>query len=253
MKSSKHTTANASGNRIESGNVLVGVIKDKRDLGALLAQKWYRIPVRRAPRRKFKYLAFYQPAGFGRRGKRIRYYARVLSQRTVRRKDLLPEEPKHARAGDYYFLFRLGNIKKLSRPIRNVTPRRISFGFTTLDRLLKSKDILQLYDVAPTEQIMEDALKRAGIRAVAQYYVSSGQKRYYVDFAVFCRGGSIAVECDNQKAHSGSRQRKKDRVKNAALRRKGWTVIRLSERDIVSNLESCMMRVKKAVRKLGYQ
>lgn len=232
-------------------NVLVGVIKDRRDLRALLNQKWYRIPVSHAPKRRFKYLAFYQPAGFGRRGKGILYYARVLGSRIVQRKDLLLDEPAHPRASHYYLMFRPGKIKKLPRPIRNKPPRRVSFGFTTLNRLLKSENILQLYNVAPTEEILKNALKRAGIRARAQYYVSSGDRRYYLDFAVFCRKGAVAIECDNKKAHAGIRQRERDKMKNRTLRRLGWTVIRFPEKAILSDLEGCVKKVKEAIRKLG--
>lgn len=231
--------------------VLVGVVKDRRDLGAMLAQKWYRIPVKHAPRRKFKYIAFYQPAGFGRRGKRIRYYACVLDQQMARRRDLLPGEPKHPRADEYYFLFRLDKIKKLSRPIRNIMPRRISFGFTTLGRLWKAKNILELYDVASTEEILKKALLRAGLRVDAQQYVPSGRKRYYVDFAIFCKKGAIAIECDNKKAHSSRIQRRKDRMKNSALRHLGWKVIRLPEKAIVSCPEGCILKIRKAIHKLG--
>lgn len=231
--------------------VLVSVLKDKRDLNILLTKRWYRIPVAYAPTRHFNYLAFYQPALFGRRGKRIRYYARVLNCQTVKRCDLLPDQPNHPRAHDYYFRFRVGHVKKLHRPIINIVPRRISFGFTTLYRLLTSKDILQLYDVIPIEQMIEDGLKRAGIKAIAQHYFSSGKKRYCLDFAIFCRQGSVAVECDNKKAHSSSRQREKDKLKNTFLRRCGWVVIHLLEDDIVSDLECCIIRVKKAVWGLG--
>lgn len=249
-------------NQAENQIVLVGVLKNKRDLDILLTENWYRIPKASAPRRQFNYLAFYQPALFGRRGKRIRYYARVLSYQTIKRRELLPDEPNHPRADDDYFRIRLGKIQKLLRPIRNIIPRRISFGFTTLCRLLKSKDILQLYNIAPTEQIVEDGLKQAGIKAIAQYHVLSGpegeqalygasKKRYRLDFAVFCKQGAIAIECDNKKAHSGLSQRKKDKIKNTFLRRRGWTVIRLSERDIVFDLKSCLNRIQRVVRKLG--
>lgn len=231
--------------------VLVGVLKNKRDLNVLLTKNWYRIPVAHAPTRQFNYLAFYQPASHGRRGKSIRYYARVLNYQIIKRKDLLPDESNHPRAHDYYLLVRVGKIKKLPRPIRNIIPRRVSFGFTTLSRLLKSKNILQLYNVAPTEQVIKDGLNLAGIKAIAQHYVLSGKKRYCLDFAVFCRQGSIAIECDNKKAHSGLRQREKDKAKNTFLRRRGWTVIRLPEHDIVSDLDGCIVRIKKAVRKLG--
>ena len=238
-------------NIINNKIVLVGVLKDKRDLNILLTQNWYRIPVAQAPARQFQYLAFYQPAIFGRAGKRIRYYARVLTYQSVIRSDLLRDESNHPRARDYYFQLRVGKIRKLSRPIRNIMPRRISFGFTTLDRLLKSKNILQVYDVVPTEQIVGDGLEQAGINAIPQYYVLGGKKRYCLDFAVLCKSGSIAIECDNKKAHAGSRERQKDKIKNTYLRRRGWTVIRLVEHDIVSDLEGCIQRVKKATRKLG--
>ena len=245
--------------------VLVGVLKDKRDLNILLTKNWYRIPMAYAPRRQFSWLAFYQPALFGRRGKLIQYYARVLNRQTAKRSDLLPNEASHPRVHDYYFRVRVGKIKKLPQPVRNIIPRRVSFGFTTLDRLLKSKNILQLYNIAPTEQLMEDGLRRAGIRAIAQHRVIFGKKpctrlrqaqsvrgrRYCLDFAVFCEQGAIAIECDNKKAHSSAGQREKDKIKNAFLRRRGWLVIRLSEDDIISDLKGCITRVKKAVRKLG--
>jgi len=231
--------------------VLVGVVKDKRDLDILLKENWYRIPVAYAPTQRFDYLAFYQPTLFGRQGKRIRYYARVLNYRVIKRGDLLPDEPNHLRARDYYLQVHVGKIKKLPRPIRNIIPRRISFGFTTLSCLLKSKNILQLYNVVPTEQIVGDGLSRGGIKAISQYYFLSSKKRYGLDFAVFCKQGSIAIECDNKKAHSGLRQQKKDKMKNNFLRKQGWTVIRLPEQDIVSDLKGCIVRIKKAVRKLG--
>lgn len=237
-------------NKIDK-SVLVGVIKDKRDLGALLTKRWYRIPVLYAPKRKFKYLAFYQPAGFASQGKQILYYARILNQHMARRRDLLPDEPDHPRANDQYFLFRVDKVKKLSRPIRNKIPRRIYFGFTTLGRLRKSQNILELYDVTPTEEMLKGALRRVGIKASRQHYVLSGGKRYYVDFAVFCRYGAIAIECDNKKAHSGARQKKKDEIKNRALKRVGWTVIRLQEENMTRDLRGCMQKVKEAVRELG--
>lgn len=231
--------------------VLVCVLKNKRDLNILLTENWYRIPVAHAPKRLFNYLAFYQPALFGRPGKCICYYARVLNYQIDRRSDLLPDEPSHPSVHADYFRIRLGKIKKLSQPIRNIIPRRISFGFTTLNRLLKAENILQLYGIAPTEQIIENGLRRVGIKATAQHYVLSGKKRYCLDFAVFCKGGLIAIECDNKRAHSGPRQREKDKIKDSFLEWRGWTVIRLTEHEIVSDLKGCIVRIQKTVQKLS--
>ncbi|TSC72015.1 MAG: hypothetical protein G01um101438_775 [Parcubacteria group bacterium Gr01-1014_38] len=231
--------------------VLVGVLKNRRDRDLLFREHWYRIPLVYAPKRKFRYLAFYQPAAFGRGGSSIRYYARVVDSRARKRRALLPREPKHPRADERYVQFRVGRIRVLPRPIRNVLPRRVSFGYTTLRRLRAARNLLQLYGVVPTEQIVERTLARVGILAVPQQSVSCSDKRYRLDFAVFCRRGAIAIECDNAKAHSGRRQRAKDRAKNAALRRCGWVVLRLAERDILSNLDRSMRRVQRAVKKLG--
>jgi very-short-patch-repair endonuclease len=231
--------------------VLVGVIKDRRDLNILLKENWYRIPVKHLPKRKFDYLAFYQPLSFGRKGKQIQYYAPVLDYKVIKRSDLLPEELEHPRAKDYYLKIQVGKAKKLARPIKNIIPRRISFGFTTLSHLLKSKDILQLYNVTPTEPMVEDGLKEAGIKATPQYYVRGKEKRFFLDFAIFCQKGKIAIECDNKKVHSLPSQKRKDKIKNAFLRKYGWTVIRLPEEKIVSDLPGCLKRVEKAIQKLG--
>lgn len=230
---------------------MVGVLKNRRDHDLLFRKHWYRIPVFSAPKRKFRYLAFYQPAVFGRGGKSIQYYARVLTARARKRRALLPREPKHPKAGEKYLQIRVGRIRALAQPIQNVLPRRVSFGFTTLRGLLAARNLLQLYGVVPTEQMVGTMLRRQGIPAVAQYSVSVGGRRYRPDFAIFCRSGPIAIECDNAKAHAGRRQRQRDRVKDAALRGHGWAVLRLAEQDILEHPEICLSRVKRAVRGLS--
>ncbi len=231
--------------------VLVGVLKNKRDLEILLKEKWYRIPVRYAPLRRFAYLAFYQPVAFGRQGKRIQYYARITKRQEVLRSILLPKELKHPRAREKYLQVRVGSVRKLLKPIRNNTPRRVSFGFVTLDRLRTSNNILQLYNVPPTEEIIKSSLRRARLQARAQHYVPAGGKRYYLDFAIFCKRGKIAVECDNIKVHSRALQKEKDKTKDKHLRRHGWRVIRLTETDILGDSQACISRIRQEVKALG--
>lgn len=112
--------------------VLVGVLKSKKDLRLLLREHWYRIPVAFLPRRAFTHIAFYQPAIFGKQGKRIIYFARVIGKEKFTRAALLPSEPNHPRASDEYVKFSFSSVQKLSQPVKNIIPRRVSFGFTTL-------------------------------------------------------------------------------------------------------------------------
>ena len=237
----------------KSKTVLVCVLKTKSDLRILLKQNWYRIPVAYLPKRKFSHLAFYQPAVFGKGGQRIQYYARVKTSKIAKRVELLPREKNHPRAHDDYLKIELAWVKKLARPIKNVVPRRVSFGFTTLKSLLKAGDILELYGIAPTEQIIERGLNNLGIKTKKEFGVSKDGKRYRLDLAVFCRRGRIAIECDNLKAHSGAVQMGKDKKKDAFLERHGWHVIRLTEQGINERLDYCLGIVVKAVEKLGGQ
>lgn len=209
------------------------------------------MPMERAPTRACAYLAFYQPAAFGVRGKCIRYYARVLSREIVSRQKLLPNEVDHPRARERYYRIRLGNVQTLHHPIRNTIPRRVTFGFTTLDRLRSARDLLQLYRVPPIEQMVEDELRRVGIHAIPQQVVVSGTRRCRLDFAVPCRRGAIAIECDNAASHRSPIHRARDRRKDAFLQQHGWTVMRLTEQDIITNLPRCIDRIHAMVRALG--
>ena len=231
--------------------VLVAVLKDWRDLRLLRNERWYRIPMRYAPSRPYTYLAFYQPAAFGRRGKRIRCYARVLKRQTIRRIRLLPRESEHPRACEPYVRIRVGRMHVLRHPIRNIIPRRVTFGFTTLRRLRTARDLLQLYDVVPIEQMVADGLQRVGIPFTPQPIIRSGARWCRPDFAVRCQRGGIAIECDNRASHRSPSQRAWDHHKDVFLQRLGWTVVRLPEHAIVSDLTGCIERIQARVFQLG--
>ena len=226
-------------------NVLVGVLKSKGDLDILLHDHWYRIPVAFAPKKKFKYVAFYQPEIFGKEGKQIKYFARVISIRRVKRLVLLPNEPKHKKADDYYYKIKFKKIEQLESPIKNIIPRRISFGFTSLKDLESSRNILELYHVPATEKIIERGLRSEGIKTIKEFTIINGEKRYRVDLVILCKKGKIAIECDNDKAHNNKKQKEKDKAKDLFLRRHSWKVIRLSEKEIIENLDQSILKIKK--------
>lgn len=228
--------------------VLVAVLPRPRDLRILRWAHWYRIPLAFMPKRRFRYLAFYQPTAFGRAGKCIRYYARVVRRRIVPRLRLLPRETRHPHARDRYVKFTVRELQVLPRPIGNITPRRVSFGFTTLEKLRSARNVLELYDVPPTEEFMDRGLRRAGIRALHEHSVTAGGKRFRLDFAVIRGDRRVAIECDNEKAHAGKVQRWRDRAKDAVLRRAGWRVVRLKERGIVQNLDACVKRIQRLLK-----
>lgn len=235
----------------KSPAILVGVLKNKRDLQLLLREHWYRIPVAFLPRRAFTHIAFYQPAIFGRRGKRIMYFARVAGREVRRRIELLPSEPEHPRAQDEYMKITVARAQKLPKPIKNIIPRRVSFGFTTLRALRSARDILELYGVPKTEQILATRLAHCGVQTIAEHTVSARGSRCRIDLAVWCARGAIAIECDNDKAHASKIQKQKDVWKGTFLSRLGWTVLRFTEADIIERLDRCVAQVQKETHSLG--
>ena len=230
---------------------LIGILKDRADLALLLRRRIYRIPVTHAPRRKFSWLAFYQPASFGKQGQRIRYIAPVLGRMVARRREIIPSEPGHPRADDRYVVFRTGKPMKLAEPVRNISVRGVTFAYTSLRRLFESHDVLEVFGVPPIETIMKRQFQAAGIPACPEFTVSGAEARYRLDFAIFCARGPLAVECDGEDFHGHPAQRRRDRVRDARLRKTGWTVVRLTERAIVRSPAGCLRRVRVAVNRLG--
>ena len=234
------------------GLVLVGVIGRKKDLDIAIKRHWYRIPLRYAPKKKPSFLAFYETRALGREGRGINYYAPISKISLKRRLDLLPEEKNHPRAWEWYYKFNLAPLKRLPRKLKNTSRRRISFGFTALRKLLPAKEVSELFNIIPLEEIMRKEMLRNGLRAFHEYcLMEKGRLRYRLDFALFCHRGKMAIECDNRKWHLQPERLKKDRERDRWLRSRGWTVLRFSEKEIVNKLSYCLKSIKKTVHSLG--
>ena len=128
--------------------VLVAVMNNPRDLQIALKDCWYRIPVKRAPRRVgADYIAFYQTGVFPPDERHcVRLYAPIYAYRLAERVELLPQEPDHPRARERYFKVEIGPMRTLARPIPSHKLRRITFIPTTLQRLLAAQEINDLWD-----------------------------------------------------------------------------------------------------------
>ena len=161
--------------------------------------------------------------------------------------ELLPAETAHPRAREPYLKITFSEITKLPRAIRNIIPRRICFGFTDLPTLRSARDILELYGVPAIEQIVQKRLARLGTRTVAELPVAVNGKRFRIDLAIVSPTRKIAIECDNTKAHGIRSQILKDKIKDDLLRRAGWHVIRLKEKDIIENLDACVSWIARLI------
>lgn len=175
--------------------VLVALVNSPRDLERAVEERWYRIPTKHAP--KFfsgaQYLAFYLPSSFGARKWTIDTYATVRGHELVRRVDLIPEEPNHARANEVYYKLQLGETETREPPIVSKRGRRVLFLWTNWDKFSVAREWNDLYLRTPAHERLYDALKADGLEIERETFVREGRSRYRVDFLVYFPHGKIAV------------------------------------------------------------
>lgn len=176
--------------------VLVAVVNNESDLARAREKKWYRIPVKRAPRQiAAEYLALYQTGKFGASGKRINYFAPILRYHVVTRAELLPDQPDHPRASEQYFRLELGDLQALEKPIPNQWQPRITFLYTTLERLFQANDVADLWLRDAARQKLYTAIHERGLSVECWYPVDMGD-RPEADLALFGPHGRIGVYID---------------------------------------------------------
>ena len=232
--------------------VLIAVLRAPRDLRIAARDHWYRIPLKKAPRHNFTHIAFYQPACFKPEGKRIVYYSEVAGCSAARRIDIFPGEPGHPEAGRLYLKYALGPLLKLPGAILNTSGTRICFGYAPLDRLRQAGEILGIFKVVPVENMMCAALKAAGLGFRREHVIlRGGRVKYRLDFALFCKRGKLDIECDGCRFHSPPGQHAKDGARDGWLKRRGWTVLRFGEHEVVNGAEVCIGEIKTAVKFYG--
>ncbi len=127
--------------------VLIGVINRQRDFRLARDARWYRIPQRQMPHGiDAEYIGFFLSGSVlkGQSGS-VCYVAAVTGVELAHRRDLVPAEADHPRAGDLYYRVALDELQPRQPPITNPTRRRLAFIHTTWDRFTTAVTIADLY------------------------------------------------------------------------------------------------------------
>ena len=92
------------------------------------------------------------------------------------------------------------------------------------------------------EHILQNALSDAGIPVTAQYHVD----KYYLDLALFYKGKKLDIEVDGAMYHQTwtGELSYNDQLRNQALMREGWDVIRFWVPQVRDQLPWCIAQVK---------
>ena len=167
-----------------------------RDFEIARDQGWYRVPERKAtPGVFFEYLAFYFTTAFGNDKWAVHYYARRLGHELVTRRDLLPDEPAHPRAGEPYYKLQLGPLLKREPPIVSLRWRRVTFIHTTWDRFQAAEELNDLFvEGDPFVDRLYHALREADLFPERCYPVREAGIEYTASLALPCRQGVLVVD-----------------------------------------------------------
>jgi hypothetical protein len=176
--------------------VLVAVMNRLQDFETARDQGWYRLPERRAGQGAFfEYVAFYFTAAFDAGKWAIHYYARNLGHELATRRELLPNESDHPRAGELYYKLQLGPLLQREPPIMSLRWRRITFIYTTWDRFQAAEEINDLYaEGGEFVDRLYHALRESDMAPERCYPVREAGAEYVVDLAVPCKDGDLVVQ-----------------------------------------------------------
>jgi hypothetical protein len=214
--------------------ILVVVLNNKRDFEIARILGWYRIPLKTAPKTvAVDWLAFYQTAKFGDEKWAINYIAPVHGHELTTRAELLRTQPDHPRAREQYFKIQLGSLERLPRPIPSRKWRRVTFLYTTGERLLAAQELNDLIVQSAERETLWQALRERGLRAERQYEAApSGE----IDLALLCALGQLGIAV-------GETQKLKERG--------GWQYLTFPEAAVKDDLPAVVKAVKKKVKEMG--
>ena len=221
--------------------VLVAIVNNMEDLRRAASDGWYRIPQRSAPRRVgADYLAFYQTSAFKAEAEAqtVTYYAPTRRYRLLTRRELLPAEADHPRAGDYYFRIELGPLQRLDVSIPAGAFRRVTFIHTTLDRLFTATTVTDLFYKEDPFETLWQALREHRLRPLKNRLLGEQP----VDITLRARGGYLAINCSDERSAQELRQ---------PMLADRWEVLCFSTAQIQQDLVGCLRQVGAKLIELG--
>lgn len=147
--------------------VMVALIPSPRDLDIARLLGWYRIPLKTAPKIiAVDHLAFYQPSAFPKRDQMlIRWLAPIRGHELTTRSEIIQNQPDHPRAREEYFKLQLGPLIELSEPIPAKGWKRITFFYTTGERVKLAQSINDLPVHDEERPILWQALRERALKS----------------------------------------------------------------------------------------
>jgi very-short-patch-repair endonuclease len=244
---------------MEKKELLVALLPKTSALDILKSELWYHIPVENLPYRweegwRPKVMAFYQGKVFGKDDAyKIRYFGEVNRVDITPRKELFPaDEENKDKADNLYYRIQLKSLQQRYRPIISYRPRRLVFVPTTWEKFEYADQINDLFDGSPLEDRLWKALKYINILAERQWKVVVQNYNYYLDFAVFCNKGKLAIETDGYTTHFDTRNQIDYHTwRQNEIEIDGWRFLHYTTNQVKDDWTPYLSQIQSVVDQLG--
>lgn len=173
-------------------DVLVGVVKDDKQLAANLSHCFYHIPKKSVAEKRFPIhtIALYQPIGaFGKKQSGICYYGEVVSYETIKREQIT-EIPSKRNGAEIYYKFTVREWVQLSKPIKPKEIGPLVNTYTNRYLLENATHVSELYIKTEEEYRLYYELKRITDITIEEQN-SEVQGFLFGDNSVVIRDGKI--------------------------------------------------------------
>ncbi len=169
-------------------SVLVGVIRNPRQLDILIREKFYHIPLSQVNECQFpvKYVSIYQSKRLFGKNAGIRYYGKVESCTTLKR-NKIREIPRMSQ--EKYLYFKIKNWQRLEK---NIEAKEMEVtAFSTTPYMLKNcKDSAELQLRSREEHLLYIKLTKT-VKMLVRDRIPDGEDIVYKDYTVKLKDGML--------------------------------------------------------------
>jgi hypothetical protein len=148
----------------------------------------------------------------------LRYYALIQGHELVARRDLIPSEPDHPRAGNWYYALQLGPLEHKLPPIVSHHWRRVTFIVTSGDRFMQAHEINDLFEQESPVGQLYVRLKELGIGVEREWWIDEEGIAYVVDLALPIEDGWLPVNFGYRPGPAGGLRFAADAEPEACIR-----------------------------------
>lgn len=105
------------------------------------------------------------------------------------------------------------------------------------------------YAYTKPEMILFHALQKRGIKFSSQFpiLIKKHKKHVIVDFLI---GDKLVVEVDGIIHFKSKARIKKDEIKDKALRSKGYSILRVTDKEIFENIDKVIEKIENKLKRL---